>query len=212
MVPSGFDAYVRVLHPLRTEHGSERWADRAARNGRIVHPEMQLHLISRPAGTAERLPGSYEPGPGFDTELGESLRLVLATILRSHTTTPDHCWFCYWEGRGGLDDQGVAERVELPARRYLLAEGAVEAAGRSSVPRPVDCGPNLWWPDDRAWVVASEIDYAWTYVGGSYELAEELLAEQRLEVLPAKLSHLPFYDSDLLNASLDGPPRDQPRR
>jgi hypothetical protein len=30
-----------------------------------------------------------------------------------------------------------------------------------------------------------------------------LLADERLEALPAQLSDQPFYDSDLLNAALD---------
>ena len=44
---------------------------------------------------------------------------------------------------------------------------------------------NLWWPQDRAWFVASEIDLAWTYVGGPAGLIGELLADMRIEALPA---------------------------
>jgi hypothetical protein len=62
--------------------------------------------------------------------------------------------------------------------------------------------PNLWWPDDRAWVVATEVDFAWTYVGGTRDLAEAVLGEPRLEVLPATLADKVGYDTDLLNAAL----------
>jgi hypothetical protein len=41
--------------------------------------------------------------------------------------------------------------------------------------------PNLWWPDDRAWCVASEIDLAWTYVGGTEALINDILANSQLE-------------------------------
>ena len=44
---------------------------------------------------------------------------------------------------------------------------------------------NLWWPQDRAWFVAIEIDLAWTYVGGPAGLIGQLLAETRIEALPA---------------------------
>ena len=27
--------------------------------------------------------------------------------------------------------------------------------------------PNIWWPDDRAWCVVTEIDFTWSYIGGS---------------------------------------------
>jgi hypothetical protein len=45
--------------------------------------------------------------------------------------------------------------------------------------------PNLWWPDDRAWCVATEIDLAWTYVGGPAALISDVLANPRLEAQPA---------------------------
>lgn len=75
-------------------------------------------------------------------------------------------------------------QVRLPNRDYLLYEGPVDAA-------LADVGgsgqtPQLWWPADRAWCVASEIDLPWTYVGGSAALAGELLGHGRLEALPAE--------------------------
>jgi hypothetical protein len=66
-----------------------------------------------------------------------------------------------------------------------------------------DQSPTLWWPDDRAWFVATDIDYPWTYIGGSTELIDEPLADDRLEVLPARLTDKPFHDSDTVNARLD---------
>ncbi|MDQ6617805.1 MAG: hypothetical protein M3083_24425 [Actinomycetota bacterium] len=68
----------------------------------------------------------------------------------------------------------------------------------------------MWWPDDRAWRVATEVDYAWTYVGGTSHLVDRLLGDERLEALPARLTDQPFYDSDLLNTALDtGPDQDE---
>lgn len=43
--------------------------------------------------------------------------------------------------------------------------------------------PSLWWPDDRAWVVATDVDLNSTYVGGSAALVAALLADPGLEVL-----------------------------
>lgn len=60
---------------------------------------------------------------------------------------------------------------------------------------------NLWWPDDRAWFVSTDIDFAWTYVGGAQELIDELLAEPRLEILPATLTERITHDADRINAS-----------
>lgn len=108
-----------------------------------------------------------------------------------------------WEGWGSLDDQGIRERVELPDRSYLLARGSLEAVLPSVLDAPWDQSPSLWWPEDRAWIVATEVDHAWTYVGGTNELTDSIVLDKRLEALPARLNDRPFYDSDVLNAALD---------
>jgi hypothetical protein len=60
-------------------------------------------------------------------------------------------------------------------------------------------GPNIWWPDDRAWCVASEIDLPYTYVGGEQGLIEEILTHPALEALPARLDHKMTADGDKIN-------------
>ena len=62
-------------------------------------------------------------------------------------------------------------------------------------------GPNLWWPDDHAWCVASEIDLAYTYVGGSRKLIEQVLELPALESLPCEITDRVTYDSDRINTS-----------
>jgi hypothetical protein len=43
--------------------------------------------------------------------------------------------------------------------------------------------PNLWWPEDHSWCVASEIDLSSTYVGGPSGLIEQLVTDERLETV-----------------------------
>ena len=67
-------------------------------------------------------------------------------------------------------------------RSYLLFRGTVEDAAR------LDLGygfrsPALWWPEDRAWFVHTEIDALSTYLGGSRALIDNLLGDQTLESL-----------------------------
>ena len=40
---------------------------------------------------------------------------------------------------------------------------------------------NLWWPEDRAWCVHTEIDLNTTYVAGSQGLIDAILASEKLE-------------------------------
>jgi hypothetical protein len=91
------------------------------------------------------------------------------STLREHTQTPQSCWFAVWEG---FADLGVrdprAPKLSLPGREYYLLEGSIdEALVTLSDVEWIYRSPNLWWPEDRAWCVATEIDFAWTYIGGS---------------------------------------------
>lgn len=228
IIPEGFEAYGRLFHPVEAgvPGRRERWSDLARRNQRIVHPEMQFQWVSRPPG--QPLPEWYhtETGPSWGS-LPVPERQVLIEVLARYTTTPASCFFCVWEGYDPLGEDRPVEwhqvgslralsarrrrrrshrlvpplpQVELPDRRYYLYGGPLEKA---LAPLPFDHSANLWWPEDRAWFVATEIDYAWTYVGGSQELIGELISDDRLEVLSARISDEPFDNSDLLNAALD---------
>lgn len=37
-------------------------------------------------------------------------------------------------------------------------------------------GPQWLWPADRSWFVATEIDFAWTYLDGTEALVDRVLA------------------------------------
>ena len=78
----------------------------------------------------------------------------------------------------------AAPLFELPWREYRLLSGPLDAALEvGSVLNGVffPYSPNLIWPDDRAWCVATEVDLASTYIAGPQALADELLADPRLD-------------------------------
>jgi hypothetical protein len=53
----------------------------------------------------------------------------------------------------------------VPAREYRLLAGPIDAVAESVVDSPWSQSPNLWWPHDHAWCVATEIDLNTTYIG-----------------------------------------------
>ncbi|MDQ6878918.1 MAG: hypothetical protein M3082_14755 [Candidatus Dormibacteraeota bacterium] len=206
-----------------------RWSEVAAWSGRTVHPEMQFHAIAVPA-TPSRIVGSSpwnaEPRLGV---LSNPQCRALVGLLARFTTTPADCWFCLWEGYGYLTGsvrafssgkQGPSpagskrqprwrphlrfprpignrpdrKRVRLPGRDYLLFRGPVAKA------EGWEDGPNLWWPEDRAWCVASEIDFPYTYVAGSQELIDAILKDPAIESLPATDTDGINYSSDRINS------------
>ena len=233
VVPDGFSAYVRILHPARcaTNNDPVSWAQVAAWSGCSMHRLVQFHRI------AESLP-SYGIGPkpwdGQSPEPGNlpiDLLRVLCATLGEHTRTGNSCWFCLWDGYGWLhgstasamakgrrpapslnvldgaskipyDVQNVP-RVHLPHRDYLLFEGPLSAATELGWSPSSDVffskSPNLFWPQDHAWCVASEIDLFCTLVGGSEALAEALLANSSLEAWRVDPGDPVTYDSDRIN-------------
>lgn len=187
VVPGGFGAYARLLHPAKDPAGAElRWSEVAAGGGMELKPDAEFHSVALPPEAPDGpLPECRAPAKGT---LSAGDLAVLDRFLRGHTATPEECWFCLWEGyawQGRDTDPIPAEALEGPRvtvqrRDYVLYRGAVETAealaGQS---------PNLWWPADRSWCVASDITVPWTYVGGTQEMVDQLCALEGLEVLPA---------------------------
>ena len=204
MIPQGFAAYARLFHPVEVDgYRRERWSHVAARNRRIVHSEMQFHMIAAPRGETPSVHDQRGHRPRTGTLLTEQRR-ILVEHLRRATTAPNLCWFALWEGFGGLDDGGVRERVELPHRSYLLYSGTIDRALESPMdPFPFDQSPNLWWPEDRAWFVATEVDFDSTFVGGDDRLIAALVTDKRLEALPIALSAKADDAADRVNSALN---------
>lgn len=73
-----------------------------------------------------------------------------------------------------------------PLRSYRLYRGLLDAAVRLAEHTE---GASLWWPSDRSWCVATEVDLAWTYVGGGEALVGAVLADACLEAFPATPDH-----------------------
>lgn len=72
--------------------------------------------------------------------------------------------------------------VLLPQREYYLYRGAIDVVPRfEHLPGHLQT-PNLWWPRDRAWIVASEIDWDSTLVACTRSCAQAVLATD-LEVM-----------------------------
>ncbi len=92
-----------------------------------------------------------------------------------------------------------APTFELPGRAYWLLSGPIEAASESLGRGRWEQSANLWWPEDRSWYVATEIDFNTTYVGASEAAIHELLGNPSLESTRAEISQGITYDSDRLN-------------
>lgn len=110
-------------------------------------------------------------------------------------------------------DVMAGPRFRIPQRDYFLFEGPVAAAPELGWNSPGGYfhpqSPNIFWPHDRAWCVATEIDLDSTYIGGSEALARALLAEPQLETWRVRADDPISADSDSVNP-LEGSRFDPP--
>jgi hypothetical protein len=141
-------------------------------------------------------------GVGWLYDTGASGRIVFTPIGYSGPPEPP---FGYSESVPEfLRAAAAAEaRVYLPHRTYLFFEGPLEGAtefGNYLTPEYfLPRSPNLFWPEDRAWCAATEIDLYCTLVGGSDALIESLMANPDLEVWRVLADAPVTSDSDEIN-------------
>ena len=108
---------------------------------------------------------------------------MIGDIAARHTATPDEAYFAIWVGHGysneGLEHIPIFED-QHHMRDYYLLQGPVAAVTELTEPnlRPEWPRwwrqPDLWWPQDRAWMVATDVDIGPTYVGGTAALCDEI--------------------------------------
>lgn len=116
-----------------------------------------------------------------------------------------------WQPGIVSEEISLGPRLELPHRSYLTFAGGIaeftsadwvlnspwrdresEAHGWS----PSAQAPNLIWPQDRAWVMVSEIDWDSTIVAGSTDLVSALQDSPELEVFPIAAESFFLNDGD----------------
>jgi hypothetical protein len=138
------------------------------------------------------------------------------------------CWFALWEGWAEMTGAGSlisatntggssprpapsewqldprAARFELPWRAYYLFTGPLPDALRFGhwasedwfLPR----SPNLFWPDDQSWCVASEVDFDSTLIAGPAALVEEVVRSDELEAWQVNPGDSLAFDGDTVNS------------
>ena len=206
LLPVTFEAYARVLPPAsrNTDDGESvdvAWSAVAAANGRIAHAAMEWVAITGDWKFEQYAtqPGVWDEPPSTGS-LQPRTAASLAEVLAAFTRTPSTCWFGVWEGYG--DAPAVTRTVPLiamPQRRMVLLRGPLSAAGSAFSGWGWPDSASLWWPDDRTWCVATDIDLMSTYVGASAECIEAVLADSRLEAYPVSVDQTVDWQSDTLN-------------
>lgn len=143
------------------------WRDLATRFGVRMCPTMSARTFTMafPGGSwPRRLVG---PSEG---RLEPEDAAVLMSHLRRHTPS-DWCWLYFW----CLTTRDQTERLYRAELSELPDAWVADATLRLS--------PTRWFPDDLSWSVYTDYDASETLVGCNRELADDLIADPRIEVV-----------------------------
>jgi hypothetical protein len=225
-VPAGFEAYARIFHPVDPAGPAPlRWSAVAAAHGRIMHSLAQYSRISDPAPGHRTPPALADLQPPDAGELDPACLRTLCDLLAAHQATSARCWFAVADLRAGGNSivsfsegaapkalrpapaswqlDPAAPRFTLPHREYYLYTGPVGDAARIGRWITDDWflphSPNLFWPGNQHWCVATELDFDSTLVGGSIDLITQLTGHPDLEAWPVEPGDSLAWDGDTIN-------------
>jgi hypothetical protein len=180
LVPDGFDQYLLVRSAWLAEGDC---GDDDAEQTATIASVAQRHTT-----TTDLIRFGIWEGYGWAS----------STTLYSVSGPRLSAWFvrAWIRGRSRLADRRRHRRIrqgleqvpqfDLPCRRYYLLHGQLQAA--ACIVDPGGCRhqvPDLWWPDDRQWFVATDTDLDWTYIAGSRTFIAEIIAAfpERTEIV-----------------------------
>jgi hypothetical protein len=173
VVPRGFAAYARVLHPMESHDGD-------VRVGSLAPPALSalIDVLAPATGEQDCFHALWE-GWGWVDGLGVRLFSVRddGRVMPEPVPSP-----------GVSPEVWVLPRLRLPGRDYLLFRGPLQAALHMGWQATAEWfqpqSPSLLWPADHSWCVGTEIDFDSTLVGGSAGLISAVLAAPGLDTWP----------------------------
>ncbi|WHU46653.1 hypothetical protein QNM97_22175 [Gordonia sp. L191] len=178
------------------------WYDLTARGPLGYEQTARLRFIPDPAYVGQRendavIPDHIASGP---TELWQIA--VATSLLRSHTATPEDCYFLIWEGwpypeykstaAAQVDLRGGVFDSETIVRSYYLFRGSSDLFAWTE---PSESGahqpplekllplPSFIWPSDRAWCITKDVDPHFASIGANTRAVDELLSDTRIDVV-----------------------------
>jgi len=180
LVPRGFDAYAKILHPEEV--------------GILPILPQAVRLLMEYTSTPTNATAAIWEGWGGLASSGGQASLMLAnqsTFLTQVCLALQRQWLHVLSqfrpppqlGTGILPaDVAAGPKLEMPDRAYYLVRLDLHDLATYGwedrvlwADPPLTRTPSLLWPDDHAWVLATEIDLDWTVIAGSCGLVEDLI-------------------------------------
>src|ERR1700731_4984845 len=130
IIPTGFDAYARILHPVQLPRDGDalvRWADVSKWSGVEMHPQIQWHEVALP----EAIPSTGRPWRGQGPRQGSLFSAdaeALIEDLSAFTSTREECFFGLWIGYFGGFSFGPTWLPSNVSSRYGAAQEVARIA------------------------------------------------------------------------------------
>ena len=216
----GLEAYARILHPVPAtrldlavadawgmhpvlEETRWPWSEVAQRQGLTMHPLVQWNRLAD-IHDGVRFEDGWRVGQTQDGYLEPPSLRDLVELLAEWTATPGELVAGFWEGWGELGLPGAPQLSWQGREMFLCRTSTAELSDPLWAERGGFSGlsPQLLWPADRAWVVASEIDWDSTIVAGARLVVDSVLADERFEAFEVGAHDDLTWEGDTIN-----PPR-----
>jgi hypothetical protein len=173
-VPSGYPGYVRICHPAGERDGrSVTWSRVAQATGGQTSPVMQWHVL---VGSPDPFNMRGSLWRGRYPERGNLVPELLGPVcdlLADHTATPEHCFFCLWEGPGWIQGGLAGATVRaVPAGAPIPPAFSLEEVSRPAFSPEELSRPRVQLPDRHYLLLVGSLSAArqigWRPTAGSF--------------------------------------------
>jgi len=163
------------MHPAQRDNAGTvedvSWQEIARLNARELRPLSRFADISPPGSLTD-----LELAGPLQSDLADRLLEQLIRTLGMRTRTPSQCTFLWNDGVSPRLPAGTGIGVRLREGSYTMLTGqACADADKFGV------SPTMWWPDDQAWMVISQVDMDSSFVGCDHATILELLGNPDIE-------------------------------
>lgn len=184
-------------------HGNAQWDGGSPSEGNLhpVHLAALLDVLARHTANADDC--WFAVWDGWGTAVDDPDAVVWLRGAGPFELVTNEVWWRRTPSRDrGFHLQPPGGPMHLPGRDYHLGRGPLRSAPAIGVQHDGwfdPQSPNLWWPDDRDWFAATEIDFDSTLVAGTRPLVDDLLAHRVLEAVEVRPGDRLTVDADTVN-------------
>ncbi len=181
-VPAGFEACVRIPHP--------RWKQVPQHTpGAVFYHGCQVHGCWVRPVAFDSDPHAYGANEG--QLIGPWADVLFQALADESSSFDEQCICGLWEGQSGKGPATaqIWNRTDLGFLLYRASRNVIGQQLSTHLVKPDPSNiPNIIWPENRSWCVATPFQFFSTYVAGPQTLIDRLL--NRRSEIDVRVAHL----------------------